>query len=85
MEIGESGGPIVRVSRRDVVVLAQPGAHPGDELLRLERLHHVVVRAGLQAQHDVDGVALGGQHDDRGAALGPDRAAHVDAGQARAA
>ena len=69
----------------DVLVVAQPGPHPGDELLGLERLHDVVVGAGLEAEHDVDGVGLGGQHDDRGAALGADRPAHVDARHARAA
>ena len=53
--------------------------------LRLERLHHVVVGAGLQADHDVDGVGLGRQHHDRHAGLGADLAAHLDAVDARAA
>jgi hypothetical protein len=48
-------------------------------ICRLERLDHVVVRARLQAQHHVHGVALGRQHDDRHARLGPDLPAHVDA------
>jgi hypothetical protein len=61
--------------------LAAPKAGPDarDELLGLERLDHVVVRAGLQAHDDVDGVGLGGEHDDRDAGLGADRAADVDA------
>ena len=62
-----------------VVVAAQPGPHAGDEFLLLERLHHVVVGAGLQAEHHVDGVGLGGQHDDRHAGVGAQHAAHVDA------
>ena len=56
----------------------QPRPDPGDQLLRLERLDHVVVRAGLQAEHDVDRVALRGQHHDRHARLGADRLADVD-------
>ena len=66
-----------------LVVAAQPGAHPGDELLGLERLHDVVVGAGLQAHDDVDGVGLGRQHDDRHAGLGPDLAADLEAVDAR--
>jgi hypothetical protein len=53
-----------------VVAAAQPGPHPGDELLGLERLDDVVVGAGLEADDDVDGVGLGGEHDDRDAGLG---------------
>src|SRR4051794_27353602 len=64
---------------RLVLGAPDPGPDPGHQLLRLERLDHVVVRAGLQAQHDVDGVALRGQHDDRHAGLGADGPAHVDA------
>ena len=56
-----------------------PGPDPGDELLGLERLDDVVVGAGLQAQHDVDGVGLRREHDDRHARLGADRPADVDA------
>ena len=66
-----------------LVVAAQPGAHPGDELLGLERLDDVVVGAGLQAHDDVDGVGLRGEHDDRHAGLGADLAAHLEAVDAR--
>ena len=58
---------------------AQPGAHPRHDLLGLEGLDDVVVGAALQAEHDVDRVALGGEHDDRHAALGPDLPAHLEA------
>ena len=61
------------------VVAADPRPDPGDELLGLERLDDVVVGARLQADDDVDGVALGGEHDDRYAGLGPDLLADVDA------
>src|SRR4051812_16505139 len=53
--------------RRLVLGPPQPRPDPRDQLLRLERLDHVVVRAGLQAQHHVHGVALRRQHDDRDA------------------
>ena len=56
-----------------------PGPDPGHQLLGLERLDDVVVGARLQAEHDVDGVALGREHHDRHAGLGPDRPADVDA------
>ena len=69
--------------RRHVLAPAQPGPHPGHQLLGLERLDHVVVGAGLQPEHHVDGVALGGQHHDRHAGLAPDGAGHVDAAHAR--
>ncbi len=61
------------------VVTAYPGPDPRDQLLGLERLHDVVVGPGLQADHDVDGVALRGEHHDRHAGLGADLLAHVDA------
>ena len=48
-----------------VVPATQARADAGDELLRLEGLGDVVIRAGLKAQHDVDGVRLRGKHDDR--------------------
>ena len=63
---------------RRVVGPAQPRPDPRDQLLRLERLDDVVVRAGLEAQDHVDGVALGREHDDRHAGLGADLAADVD-------
>ncbi len=58
---------------------AQPGAQPGDQFLRLERLDDVVVRTGFQSQHHVDRVALRGQHHDRHDGLGSDGLADVDA------
>src|SRR6478609_1257808 len=61
----------------------QPSPDPGGELLGLERLHHVVVGARLQAQHHVDGVGLRGEHDDRDAGLTPDLLAHVQPGHPR--
>ena len=62
-----------------VLVAAQPGAHPGHQFLGLERLHHVVVGAGLQAEHHVDGVGLGGQHHDRHTGVRAQHPADVDA------
>src|SRR3954451_1791830 len=56
-----------------------PGADAGDELLGLERLDDVVVGARLQAEDDVDGVALSREHHDRHARLGADGPADVDA------
>ena len=55
-----------------LVAAAQPRAHPGDELLGLERLGDVVVGTRLKTEHEVDGVALGREHDDRHAGLGAD-------------
>ena len=65
--------------RARAVIAAQAGAHAGDELARLERFGHVIVGAGLEPQHHVDGVGLGGQHDDRHARLRANLAADVDA------
>jgi hypothetical protein len=62
---------------------AQSGAQPRHQLLGLGRLDHIVVGAGFQAQHHVDGVALRGEHHDRDIGLGADRLAHVDAAHAR--
>ncbi len=58
---------------------AQAGADTGDELLRLEGLGDVVIRAGLKAQHDVDGVRLRGKHDDRHRRGAADGAADIHA------
>src|SRR5665811_1610086 len=72
-----------QVLRRRLVGATQPGTHAGDELLRLERLGDVVVGTRLQAEDDVDGVALGGQHDDRHPRLAPDQSADLGAVLAR--
>src|SRR5690606_11425892 len=58
---------------------AQPRADAGDQLLRLERLHDVVVGTRFEAHDDVDRVALGREHDDGYAGLRPDQAADLDA------
>jgi hypothetical protein len=60
-----------------------PGPDPGHQLLGLERLDDVVVGSGLEADHDVDSVALRGQHHDGDAGLVADLLAHVDAVLAR--
>jgi hypothetical protein len=44
---------------------AQQGTYPSDQLAHHERLRNVVVAAGLQTDHDVDGIGLRGQEDDR--------------------
>ena len=48
----------------------------GQDLLHLEGLDNVVVRAPLQAGHLVLGLPLGGEHDDRGRRLLPDLFQH---------
>ena len=65
--------------RGHVVVAAHARPDAGHQLLGFERFDHVVVRTGLQPQHDVDGVGLGGKHDDRHAGLGTDLSADFDA------
>ena len=62
---------------------AQRDAQPGDQLGQLERLAHVVIGAGLESCHDVEGVGPGGQHDDRDGRLEADGAAHGKAVQHR--
>src|ERR1700712_109402 len=71
--------PDVEVLRRRNLEAPYPCPDAGHELLGLERLRHVVVGPGLQADDDVDGVALGGEHHDRDARLRADLPAHVDA------
>lgn len=44
---------------------AQPRTDTGDELLGLERLRHIVVGTGFEAEDDIDGVGLRREHDDR--------------------
>ena len=44
---------------------AQDGLDPCHQFHETERLRHVVVGAGAQAQHLVDLLAAGGEHDDR--------------------
>ena len=56
----------------------QHGADPRDELGQLERLRHVVVRAELEPDDDVDGVRARREEDDRHLALAPDRAADLE-------
>ncbi|CRG92914.1 hypothetical protein PISL3812_09992 [Talaromyces islandicus] len=65
--------------RRGLLGAPQPRTDPRHQLLGLERLDDVVIGAGLQAHHHVDGVALRRQHDDRHPGLGPDQPAHLDA------
>ncbi len=65
--------------RRRLLRPAQPRPDPGHELLGLERLDDVVVRARLQADHHVDRVALRRQHHDRHAGLGSDQPADLNA------
>ncbi len=48
----------------------QQRGHPRDELLRTERLGHVVVGAQLQAAHAVGLLAARGEHDDRNGGSG---------------
>ena len=58
---------------------AQHRAHPQGQFPRAERLGHVVVRAGLEADQAVGLVAQGGQHHDRDRPAGAQPAAHLQA------
>src|SRR5665647_3924585 len=69
----------LKLLRLRFVTATQSGTHAGYELLSLERLQDVVVSAGLEPDHDVDGVGARRQHDDRNAGLGTDPAAYLDA------
>ncbi len=62
---------------------AQQGADAGDEDGDVHRFDHVVVGAGLQPGHDVEGVAPGGHHQDGGQTLLADPSAQADAVEAR--
>ena len=75
--LGRSGG---------VLGPAEDGPDAGDELLRAERLDHVVVGAELEAGHPVGLVAAGGEDHDRDhrvAAEGADDVEAVDLRQAQ--
>ena len=66
------------------LVAAVPAEHRVDachDLLHLEGLHDIVVRAHLQTGHLVFQLALGGHHDDRGLVRLPDLPAHAPAVQ----
>ena len=76
------GGRSPRSADRDP---AQRGAHTGDQLAQPERLGHVVVGADLEADHRVDLGVARGHHDDRHPRARAQLAAHVDAGDLRAA
>src|SRR4051794_1314792 len=69
--------------RRPLREPADARPDPSQQLLRLERLHDVVVGPGLEAGDHVDRVALRGQHHDRDPGLRPDLAADLDAALAR--
>ena len=62
---------------------AQRGANAGHQLGHLERLAHVVVRAGLETDHDIERVGARGEHHDRDRRRPPDRAADLEAVQPR--
>ena len=58
---------------------AQHRLDAGHDFLGVKGLDHVIVRAQLQAQHLVKGLALGGQHHHRGVAQLADAAADLQA------
>ena len=60
-------------------VAPQHGPHPRQHLAQLERLGDVVVRAELEPDDAVDGVALAADHDDGDVAFGPDLAGELQA------
>ncbi len=63
---------------------AQQRAQPGEDLLDVEGLDHVVVGAGVQARDAVGGLHEGGEHEDGGpVALGAQHPADLEAVDAR--
>ena len=70
--------PVSSVGRRRP---AQDGAHPGHQFTEAVGLGDVVVSAHFETDHGVDLRSLGRDHDDGNGRAGPDRPAHIDAGQ----
>ena len=60
-------------------VAAQQRPHAGQELLRIERLHHVVIRAQVQPFHLLGRLPLGGEHEDGEIEVLLEHAAHFPA------
>ena len=58
---------------------AQHGLDAGHDLLGIEGLDNIVIGAQLQAQHLIEGFALGGEHDDGAIALLADLPANLPA------
>ncbi len=56
----------------------EDGPHPDHELARRERLHQVVVGAGIEPRDAVDLVVTSGEHQDREVGVGPHGPAHVE-------
>src|SRR3954447_7109832 len=72
---GQRGGAARRAA-------AQQGAHPGEELLALERLDQVVVRAGVQPLDARLQCVAGGEHEDRDVTVGAQALGDLEAVQA---
>ena len=62
---------------------AQAGTDAGDELLRLEWLGDVIIRAGFKAEHHINRIGLGGQHNDGHGGFAADGTANIYAIHAR--
>jgi hypothetical protein len=62
-----------------LLVAAQDGAHPGDELAGLEGLDEVVVGAQLEAQHPVGEAVAAGEDEGRAGVLLLQQAQHLQA------
>ena len=70
---------VEHVSRGRSVRASQDRPEAGQELLERERLHEIVVRAGVEAGHTVCHRLAGGEHENGQArALVPEAAAHLD-------